>query len=111
MGKFQKGHVKLGGRRPGSRNKGTTLKEILDAHKFEPVAEILKTLPELDAKERVAACIDMLPYLFVKKQSIETGVDPETLERLEEMGGKSEEELLAIVRDLPHTKPISTEGE
>ena len=92
------GLPKTGGRQRGVPNKNSfALKELLESQKCEPVTELLKTLPELEAKERADVYLNLLQYLYPKRKAIEQTVDPELLEVVQSMQSLNEEQLRRIV--------------
>lgn len=65
MGRFEKGHKKLGGRKPGSPNRKQQLvREILDARNFSLIDEILDRLHEVDEVTQLKTLIALAPYVY-----------------------------------------------
>ncbi|GAB3949534.1 hypothetical protein GCM10028805_25930 [Spirosoma harenae] len=67
--KFEKGHAKQGGRKPGSPNKTTAdIKSRISALIEEQFDSVSADLEKLEPKERVAAYLKFLEYILPKQR-------------------------------------------
>lgn len=64
--------AKTGGRKKGVPNKRSlTFEEALKG--FCPLQEIIDSLPSLNDKDRVNACLQLLAYLYPRRKTLELG--------------------------------------
>lgn len=49
------------------------LSRILKEHKSSPLKEILTLIPELNARDQVAAYFKIMDYLYAKPKAVDTG--------------------------------------
>jgi hypothetical protein len=102
--RFQKGQPRHpdSGRKIGSTNKKKlkSLAETLEERGLEPIAELLKLLPQLDAKDAVRTWIDVFPYCYAKIKEDNSAVSiADTEENLLELfKDVSTETLLRVVK-------------
>lgn len=77
MGKFQPGHRKPvgSGRKKGTPNRKTTsLEEALLARGLDLPGQIVATIKELNPEAKARLLIDLMPFLFPKRKSIEQDI-------------------------------------
>ena len=71
---FEKGmkKVKGSGRKKGQKNRKTLLKleETLIQSNFNPIEQLLKIYGELEAKDKVSVCFDLMRYLEPKLKDV-----------------------------------------
>lgn len=80
MGRFEKGHKKIGGRQKGSTNKNTKLSKQMIANYFENggLASLISDISELEAKDKVNAKIKLMEYYIPKLKSVDVNAKVET---------------------------------
>ena len=105
MSKFTKGHEKLGGRKVGTPNKASLkLLDQLIERNLNPVEEIIKLLPLVDANKKLDAWLKLLSYCYPTLKAIEVqgeggtviGVTPDNVAMLCEIARR---EALASMKD------------
>lgn len=68
--------VKTGGRARGTPNKRTqALKEILEGKGISIPERIMAALPDLPIERQITVLLDLMPYLYPKRKSVELQVD------------------------------------
>lgn len=102
MGKFEKGHPKVGGRRPGSPNR-LSPKRVLPLLEralergVDPWEELLSICKHEDDTLRLAAVKEACSYLYAKKKSIELQYDPELAKEAEAIALLPEAEQIRLM--------------
>ena len=68
--KFEKGHIKVGGRRPGSPNKKRVdVADRLECLGIDVIDELVKLMPEMDAASKSKVLVTLLAYVAPKPSS------------------------------------------
>ena len=94
---FAKGKPKTGGKKKGFRS--FKLAEVLRAHSFAPIEELLKIYPTLPDKDKAKVCMELQSYLEAKPK-------PEPV--VDEFGNMSTKELVIYVKEkIPELLPAS----
>src|SRR5690349_16480629 len=70
--KFQVGHEKAGGRAKGVPNRRTRyLHEVLEAHGFSVVENLMELLPKLDHTTQAGVLLRLLPFLYPQRKPVD----------------------------------------
>ena len=84
--KFEKGHIKVGGRQSGSTNKASIeLRNRITSLIDEQFESIKSDLEELDPKERVAAYLKFLEYVLPKQREQKIDLSTLTDEQIDDL--------------------------
>jgi hypothetical protein len=70
-GQFKKGHKRLGGRKPGTPNKRTSLLEKAEERGVDPWSALLELCTHNDAGIRLSAVKEACSYLYAKMKYVE----------------------------------------
>ena len=111
---FQPGN-KLGGRKPGSKNKVSIKRvaEILAEQNINPVDEILKLLPQVKPETAIKTWETLLAYTQPKPRELTMRMEPPNPYRdVEPINPElTQEELLAIAKQTPTSLPDTEDDE
>lgn len=77
MAKFEPGHDKKGGRKPGSKNKRRSILELCEDLSFDPFIELAKIASDRAHERQFDALKELCQYIEPKKKSTEVALDPE----------------------------------
>ena len=84
--KFQKGHLKRGGRQKGVPNKDkATVRQIIEGSLGKSIPERMMELAGSNPREQMGVLIELLPYTYSKLQSVELSGDLAVHETNEEV--------------------------
>ena len=77
---FQKGHGKMGGRKKGSKELGRrTVQEACEHYGVDPLIELFKLIPDLNAPQQAKTWLAILPYLHPTQRTVEVSGEIEML--------------------------------
>lgn len=100
MGKFQKGHPRIGGRQAGSKNKRTSVWETCEAAGLDPFKEMARIGADRDNPNQLGALRELCQYIEPKRKAVEVsgGLDLRVQQELDALMGLSEEELKELLK-------------
>lgn len=69
------GLPKTGGRKKGTPNKlSLRLHDLLESCDLNPIVQISKLLPKLSAKEQTDVMLQLLPYIYPRRKTMDLGL-------------------------------------
>lgn len=92
--------LKTGGRRPGSKNKRTSVLEICEESGLDPFRELARIGGDRSDPNQFGALKELCQYIEPKKKAVEVsgGLDLRVQQELDALMGLSEEELQALLK-------------
>lgn len=98
---FKNGQPKIGGRKPGSKNKRLSVLEVCQSIGLDPFLELAKLASNPEEPRRMDALKELCQYIEPKKKAIElnANINQRLLEEAESIMDLPEAELLKIVEE------------
>jgi hypothetical protein len=106
---FEPGHKKIpgSGRPKGSVSPRTRALEILLLeHKYNPVNELIKLLPTLDARDQSRVHLELMQYIYPKRRE---QIDETENKTPEERFEAAKQIVEAISKEFPQLLPVKNE--